>query len=168
MTRLDPYALTLRVLEHLPSFQHIVTRYEHTFSGYRPHVFTELLHSLVFTAPLSPTACPPPPTDISTPTRRILRYAHHNIYLPFDPSSLFYRPCLRGQALWRYTNKATLRDRPVKAENMLASEGVSAVATETEEDQENRLDEYDTEVHHSRTLILDNCDSWIVVQCATT
>lgn len=115
-------------------FQHIVTRYEHTFSGYGPHVFTELLHPLVFTAPLSPTAYPPRPTDISTPTRRILRYTHYNIYLPFDPLSLFYRPCLRGQALWRYTNKATLRDRPVKAYKMLTSEGVSAVVKETEED----------------------------------
>lgn len=144
MTRLDPYALTLRVFPRTLYLlciacyclhpQHILTRYEHVFSGRGPHLFTELLHSLVFTAPLSPTACPPSPTDISTPTRRILRYVHYNIYLPFDPSSLFYRPCLRGQALWRYTNKATLRDRSVKAYKMLASEGVSAVVTETEED----------------------------------
>lgn len=48
---------------------------------------------------------------------------------------------------------------------MLASEGMAAVVTETEE---NRLDEYDTKVHHSRTLILDSCDSWIAEQCATT
>lgn len=41
---------------------------------------------------------------------------------------------------------------------------MAAIAVESDDDYEDRLDKYNAKVYKSRTLILDNCDSWIVEQ----
>lgn len=73
---------------------------------------------------------------------------------------------LQGQALWRYTDAESLRAPPVKREAALGAAGAPAVAAESDDDYEDRVDRYDAKVHKSRTYILDNCDSWIADQCA--
>lgn len=56
---------------------------------------------------------------------------------------------LQGQALWRFTDKDTLRERPERE----TGEKVDMF--------EDRVDAYDAKVQKSRTYILDSCDIWI-------
>lgn len=68
------------------------------------------------------------------------------------------------QALQRYTDKATLRQRPIQTRAIIATIGAAAAPTKSDDDYKDRLDKYNTKVHKSRTLILDNCNSQIAEQ----
>lgn len=70
------------------------------------------------------------------------------------------------QALQRYTDKATLRQRSIQTRAIIATTGAAATPAESDDDYKDRLDKYDTKVYKLRTLILDNCNSQIVEQYA--
>lgn len=70
------------------------------------------------------------------------------------------------QALQRYTDKATLRQRPIQTRAIIATTGAATAPTESDDDYKDRLDKYNTKVYKLRTLILDNCNSQIAEQYA--
>lgn len=75
---------------------------------------------------------------------------------------------LIGQALQRYTDSSSLRTRLVRQEAVAANAvtSVAAIAKETEDAFEDRVDKYKAKVHKLRTYILDNYNTWIADYCA--
>lgn len=171
----------------------ILYNYEYTFSSYKPHLFTELLNTLVLIALLlntNNTNSKPLETSIRTDSTNSLPFPHFFLLRHYAIADVTIRPAtnceklngkdnyktqavriksnLQGQGLQRYTDLSQLRacllQRPAQVVDPIT--GAKYIAAKSDDDYKDRVDKYKSKVQKSHIYILDNCTSWIAEQCA--